>query len=269
MKRLWALVLCFILAFTTFAGSSPSATTASASSTAEGKTTDATIESQPVQEEATAEPTLEPTAEPTPEPTEEPTPEPTPKELLPLEVVEFGYSMSDKYLYYSICVRNPNDDVILLSPMVRIVPRDKDGLVINTYERTFRQIYPGREVWLAEMACECSEVPATVDAIPLSVNENNRKLVQKEYIPLRIENSKLRSGEFNDTLVGEVFNDNDYEVELAVVSMMFRDEEGKLLGGDLTIAEKIPPRSSAPFSLDVYSPYSSNYEVHVENWDRN
>lgn len=196
-----------------------------------------------------------------------------PKEesVLPIEIKEFGYSLSGDYLYYSIHLYNPNDSYIVKLPSFRITARDASGVPLGTEEQTLMEIYPLHDSWHAFMGFSVEEEPATVDVEVLPSKDYNIKKVSsaehKEFKPLEVINTAIRDGSIGKKLVGEVKNDNDYEIKRAVVSIVFRDENGALIGGDSCFVENVPAGGTAAFEDSLYIKFiTDTYEVYADNW---
>ncbi len=193
------------------------------------------------------------------------------KSVLPIEIKEFGYSMSGDYLYYSIHLYNPNDSYIVKLPSFRITARDASGVPLGTEEQTLMEIYPLHDSWHAFMGFSVEEEPATVDVEILPSKDYNIKKVSsaehKEFKPLEVINSAIRDGSIGKKLVGEVKNDNDYEIKRAVVTIVFRDENGALIGGDSCFVEDVPAGGTAAFEKSLYIKFmTDNYEIYADNW---
>lgn len=187
--------------------------------------------------------------------------------ILPIEVKEFGYSMDNEYLYYSVILHNPNEDKAIEFPEFRITARDSSGAPLATEEQTLSIIYPKQDFVFASMAFDVDEVPATVDVETLDAEEYNIKktsmLENSEYTPLSITNAAFRT----DSIVGEIQNNNDYEIENGVVTVIFRDDSGKLIGGESTFVDSIKTSAATPFDISIYNDFATdNYEIYANIW---
>lgn len=187
--------------------------------------------------------------------------------VLPIEVKEFGYSMEDEYLYYSVILHNPNEDKAIELPSFRITARDASGAPLATEEQTLSIIYPKQDFVHAFQAFDVDELPATVDIEVLDAEEYNIKKVSMldnpKYVPLSIVNSAFRT----DSIVGEIQNDNDYDIESGVATVVFRDADGKLIGGESTYVDSIKANATTPFDISIYNNFATdNYEIYANIW---
>ncbi len=188
-------------------------------------------------------------------------------ELLPIEVKEFGYSMSNEYLYYSIKLHNPNTDKAIELPQFRVTARNDAGEVLATEEQTLSIIYPQQDFTYASLAFDVDDIPSKVDVEVLEPDEYNIKnismLDNPNYVPLKAVNTTMR----DDSVVGEIQNDNDYDLDSAIVTIIFRDENGKLIGGDSTFVDSLKANSATPFDMSLYNDFvTTNYEVYANIW---
>lgn len=187
--------------------------------------------------------------------------------VLPIEVKEFGYSMEDEYLYYSVILYNPNEDKAIEFPSFRITARDASGVLLATEEQTLSAIYPKQDFVYAFQAFDVDEIPANVDIEVLEAEEYNIKKVSMldnpEYAPLSIINSAFRK----NSIVGEIQNDNDYDIKSGVVAVVFRDADGKLIGGQSTYVDSIKANTTTPFDISIYNNFATeNYEIYANIW---
>ena len=187
--------------------------------------------------------------------------------VLPLEIKEYGYSVNGDYLYYSICLHNPNEKYYIEFPTFRITARDAGGILLGTEDQVLPSIYPKEDFWCAFLGFEVEEEPALVTAEALTPEDWNVSDVSKaehpDYIPLAVINYAKRGNK----IVGEIQNDNDYEISQVVLSVVYRDNDGKLLGGDGTFVDSLPAKGIVPFEINVYHAYSDNFELYANRWD--
>ena len=104
-----------------------------------------TYESEDVTESQTETFTESPIESYTESPTEDNQPD-----ILPIEVKEFGYGMSQgKYLYCGVVLYNPNKTIACEFPTYRITARDSDGIILGTTDQTLSILYPEQTVSFA------------------------------------------------------------------------------------------------------------------------
>lgn len=187
--------------------------------------------------------------------------------FLPLEIREFGWAMGGDYLYYALILHNPNAEYAVYLPSYRITARDAAGALLGTEDQTLSIIYPGHDSCHASMAFKAGEEPAQVDVEILPLDEYKIKhvstLEHPEYEQLTVVNASLR----DNKLLGEIENRNDYPIHMAVVSIIFRDADGKLLAGESAYVDDLAEDGLTPFQGSVYAEFATgNYEVYADLW---
>lgn len=194
----------------------------------------------------------------------------TQSEILSLEIKEFGYYMSGKYLYCCGLIYNPNNSVLCQYPKYRITARDSSDGVLGSYEAIWSYIYPEQTIAFSEMCFKCDEKPSKVEVEALDVDENDlinvNLLDNPNFKSFEIKNSIVR----DNKIVGEVFNPNSNDYSNVYVTVLFRDDNNKIVGGDLTILDSVKANSTAPFDISTFSAdyqITDNYEIYAQPHD--
>lgn len=187
--------------------------------------------------------------------------------VLPIEVKEFGYSMSNEYVVCSVILHNPNEETAIELPSFRITARNEAGELLATEDQTLSIIYPQQDFVYASQMFDVDEVPANVEIEILEPEDYNIKnismLDHPEYTPLDVVSATFRT----DSIVGEIQNNNDYDLDGAIVSVVFRDDNGKLIGGALTFVDSLKANSATPFDMSIYQKFATdNFEVYANIW---
>lgn len=183
------------------------------------------------------------------------------------EVVEFGYDMYDEWLYYSVILRS-NSDKVIQYPSYRVTARNNAGTILGTEEQTLSMLYPHQEFAVAFMATSLSETPATVEIEVIEPDEwnvvNPSSLEHPEFVPLQTANVSR----IDTKITGEIYNPNSYAIETAIVSVLFRDENGKLLAGETTYVDSVGAGKSVPFEFEWYNSdvITDNFTVYANTW---
>lgn len=194
------------------------------------------------------------------------------KEKKDIEVKEYGYDIRDGYLFASVIVHNPNENTAIECPTFRMTAIGSDGSVLGTEDQTLSIIYPGHNFVYAGQAFEVKgkvskfkvEIIPTEDYNFLSVSE----LDNQTYKMLKVENVKKVDDEFFPKYTGEITNENSYDISSGIITIVFRDSNGKLLGGDSTFVDGIKSGAKTPFELSANDPVQAKkYEVYANNWD--
>ena len=252
-NRTIALLLAFLMVFVFIGCSSHSTSEPTENAKPEAATT--SEEEAPAAQET-------PAVQPAPEASRNP---------VDAEITESGYSLDGGYLFYSVKMHNPNEDYAVYLPSYRVTARDANGSILGTMDHTLSVIYPGQDFYYASQGFECDEEPASVDFDIIPGYDYNfskpSSLDHDSFQPLEVVGANLKQGDYDKRILGEVKNNNDYAIEMAVVAVLFRDDAGNLVGGTCTFVNQVPAGGSVPFDINVYADIDTeNYEVYANSW---
>lgn len=208
-----------------------------------------------------------PAASDTNETTEDVTTADTETAIQPLEVKEFGYSVSNGYLYISVILHNPNKDIAIDLPSFRITARDANNALLGTQDQTISIVYPEQDFVYAGQMCAVDEEPATVDIELLKLDDYNYRKVSSLNHPEFKPFETLSATAKENSLIGEIQNNNDYDFDTVIVSVVYRDADGKLIGGTCTFVDSVSANATAPYDIMTYIDFATDsYEVYANNW---
>lgn len=195
------------------------------------------------------------------------------KDILPLEIVECGYVVTDGYdtyyIKYAVMVKNPNTEKAVEFPKIRLTARDKNGAVLGTNDVVGSSILPGRTWYRASLGPSIDSKPATVEFEIIQPNDFDwvsPDRIDNEGEALIVENPIMRE----DKIVGEVYNPNDFDTRCVAVVVFFRDDNGKLLAGETTYTNKVSAGGKIPFELWLWGAndeyITDSFEVYAYPW---
>lgn len=192
----------------------------------------------------------------------------TQSEILPIEIKEYGYGMSGSYLYYGVVLYNPNETIAYTFPSFRVSAKDSDGILLGTCDETKSVLYPKQTLAFAGQAFKCEEIPKDVEIEVLNAEEyqlkNANTLEIPNYKDFEIVNSAIRDG---NKVVGEISNPNDFDFSQVLVTVIFRDADGKICGGNFTFVDDLKAGNTAPFSIRTSKEFvTDNYEISACTW---
>lgn len=189
-----------------------------------------------------------------------------------IEIKDYGYSIDNGYLFASVIVHNPNTDTAIELPSFRMTATGKDGSIIGTEDQTLSIVYPGQDFVYAGQAFEAKGEIAKFTVEPITTQDYNFKAVSELDHPafkqLKVDNVKKVDDEYFPKYTGEITNENDYEISSSIVTIVYRDAKGKLLGGESTFVDGLKAGGKTPFELDARDfAEGKTYEVYANNWD--
>lgn len=175
--------------------------------------------------------------------------------LQDMVIVDYGYSVVNGCLYVGFELNNPNNELYIEFPSVRITARDHAGALLGTGDMTLSEIYPNTTITYGTFAFEVDEMPTSVEIVPLKPNDYNIKssTLVPEFVPLEVMECVERKGD----IIGEVKNPNNYDLDMVAVTIILRDEDGGILYADTTYVDKVGAGTVVPFS--EYLHYDGNY----------
>lgn len=187
-----------------------------------------------------------------------------------LSITKAGYSLHNDYLYYAVMLHNSSEDQAIRFPSFRITARSEDNRILGTEEQVVSEIYPGQDFVFGSMGFDVSEEPAFVE---FEVIEDENDLVNPSALdysgfkPLIVENTSYVSDEFFPSVVGEVVNPNDFDIDSVLLVVVFKDESGAIVCGDSSYADGLKAGKSIPFEIDIMSDVAfDSFEVFANVW---
>ena len=225
-------------------------------------------------EEATTSETaaVEPASEETTDVTE---PEDPSAEILPLEIVESGYTIQPKsdqtietYAYYGFQLHNPNTATGAYLPKVRITGRDAEGKVLGTDEQALMYVGPNETAAFGSVLSYGDSVPASIEFEIVSAETVDGSQMQyASPSELDITGTSEQKDTFSTKVVGEITNNSDTAQSMTAVTVLLR-KEGKIVYGMTTYVNDLAPGTTVPFEAACFGtvPDHDSYEVHAQGW---
>lgn len=195
-------------------------------------------------------------------------PEDEEDEFIPLEVKESGYYMVDEYLFCAVILNNPNDNYAIEFPTFRVTAYDADDKILGTDDQTLSIIYPNQDFAYAGQFFDVSEQPARVEVTALKPEDYN--IISTDFLDHPTYEQMIGSNiSFNDNdVLGEISNTNDYDFDMAIVTVIFRDESGNIVSGNSSFVDQVAADSKTPFEISIYSDVeiTENYDITANPW---
>ena len=178
---------------------------------------------------------------------------PSPK---PLQVVESGWVVSGKYLYYGLTVHNPNEAFAARFVHTATEMTNGDGSVLGVKDDTSVWILPGETIALGGMADPHGKRPAKVK-FSASVTEDDWVLAEDTEVPapspLKISKVRASQDELGYWIVtGIVTNPGESLVDSLNLTAIAKSPSGKVLFGLSNFLRNLPANGSKPFELRTY-----------------
>lgn len=175
-----------------------------------------------------------------------------------LKISESGWHVdSNGYVDYALTIQNTSEDLIVEYPEVIITGRAADGSVVFSKSQVMGVVYPGYDLTFACMTGD-GTAPATVE-FALSKPQDYQVSVgtgrPTEYKVLDLSARKDGSGKL--TVSGEVEKtvegDEWLDSQSVWLSVILRDDQGRIVYGWNGFVENPGLGEQMPFSIEVYS----------------
>lgn len=169
-----------------------------------------------------------------------------------LDVKEFGWFISGDYLESIITITNKDTENAIEFPTYRITAYDESDKVLGTTEQVLSVIYPKQDFSSYSLCFELTKKPTRI-AVSVSTPDDYNIIS-----PTMLEHSghKQMVGKnisiSGESVTGEIYNPNDYDVDSALVTIIFRNDKDEIILGALTFVDQIPAGGSVPFDVAIY-----------------
>lgn len=169
-----------------------------------------------------------------------------------IEIKEVGYTRTSSYLTCVVTILN-NSKKAIEYPAFRVTAYDKDGKILGSEERVLSLIYPNHSMVDDGTLMEISEEPDKVEVTMLEPEDYKVQdvttLEHPEYKEIKCQNITVNSNK----VTGELYNPNDYKMEEARVTIVFRDANNKIVESECAFVRNIPANGKVPFDISLPS----------------
>lgn len=170
-----------------------------------------------------------------------------------MEIKEVGYTRTSSYLTCIVTISNSSSKKAIEYPSFRVTAYNKDGNILGSEERVLSILYPNYSMVDEGTLIEMSEEPDKIEVTMLEPEDYNIKdvstLKHPEYEEMKCQNILVNASK----VTGEVYNPNDYKIEDAKVTIIFRDETNKIINSESTFVKNIPEDGKVPFDISLPS----------------
>ncbi len=74
-------------------------------------------------------------------------------------------------------------------------------------------------------------------------------------------------GKEKGCIIGEIQNDNDRDIDNVGVTIIFRDDNGKLAGGTSTLVRSVSAKSAAQYQITLFKSFETDkFELYANIW---
>lgn len=171
-----------------------------------------------------------------------------------IEIVESGYTIKDTYATYGVILHNPNQTIAAKNVHVEAIVRAADGTILATNDSRIRFIAAGDTIFLGsdnmlgweQGVGETLEIKIHQKPDDYVLQEGADILYAEE---LQVKNTVVqRSPAGTSTVVGEVENNSDLDLEEVCVTAIYR-KDGKIIGGWFIFTDFLNAHDSCAFEV--------------------
>ena len=167
-----------------------------------------------------------------------------------------------------ITITNKNSEYAIEYPTYRITAYDESGKILGTEEQVLSLIYPKQDFTSYSLCFELSKKPAKIAVSLLKPDDYNITSASMLDYPSHKQMVGKNISVNKDSVTGEIYNPNNYDIDSAMVVIVFRDANGTIVFGWNEFVDQIPAGGSVPFEADIYTDdgLPSNCEVLAYFW---
>lgn len=185
-----------------------------------------------------------------------------------LDVKEFGWFIRGDYLKCIITITNKSNEYAIEYPTFRITAYDGSDKVLGTEEQVLSVIYPNQDFSTYCFLFELSKMPDKIAITLLEPDDYNITSVDMLDYPTHKQMIGKNISVNAESVTGEIYNPNTYDVDLAMVTVIFRNDKGEIIFGEQEFVYQIPAGGTVPFEVAIYTDdgLPSNCEVLAYLW---
>lgn len=185
-----------------------------------------------------------------------------------LTITDFGYYQNEGYIWCVVEITNSSEDKAVELPTYRVTAYDEKDKILGTEEQTLSVVYPRQKFICAAVLIEVDKKPDRIDITVLEPEDYNVTSVSALEHPAHKQMIGQNLSVRDDLITGEIYNPNNYKIESAMITVVFRDGNGEIVYGRGGFVDQIPADGTVPFDIDLYldKELPSDYEVYAYLW---
>ena len=160
-------------------------------------------------------------------------------------------SSTGLWMWWTAVFKNPNPGYYCAHPQVTVTARNSSGEVVGTYEKSMVAFFTPAGTIAYGDNLEVLEVPAKLEITPAKCYWTKLPTGIKPLPEFQARNVRLIPIQYRLKVSGEVINPLSQDIDSVMGAVLFRDQSGKLLGGDLFYIKNIPAQATKPFMDDL------------------
>ena len=185
-----------------------------------------------------------------------------------LGVKEFAWFLHGDYLECVITITNKSNEYAIEYPSFRITAYDSSNKILGTEESVLSVIYPNQDFTTYCLLFELSSKPNKIAIQCLTPKDYNVSSLNSLDFVTHKQMTGTNISVNSEKITGEISNPNNYNIDSAQVTVLFRDANGNIVWGNNGFIDQLPANGTTPF--EVYNDYKgtlpSNYTILAYLW---
>jgi hypothetical protein len=195
------------------------------------------------------------------------------KPAVDFTVDEFGYTLESNgsggyYVEWAALLTNPNTAQYGAFPTVTITARDSHDGILGTDTQVLNGFPPSTTIAFASQI-ESDDKPAKVEVTFTKVDWYPTKTTGSQYKPFTASGIRWGGDQYSHKVVGELTNPWPSALEQIAVTALYRNANGRLIGGSTDFLDALPASGKVPFSVMDMSGLKKqpdNIEIYAMPW---
>jgi len=187
-----------------------------------------------------------------------------PVEYEPFTIVEVGWSSYHSdwepgtfVVRWTAVLQNPHDSLYCEYPTIQITARNETGQVVGTDDHVMHVFPPGARIaWASSL--ETNGPPHTLEITARPAIWLATTARPEQFPPFGYRGIRFVVRGRSCSVTGEVTNPFSVYVDQIAITALFRDQRGRLIGGETTFVEGLAAYGAVPFKLDGEAPVRSD-----------
>jgi adenylate cyclase class 2 len=151
---------------------------------------------------------------------------------------------------WAVVLENTNPRHYCELPAIQITARDQHGQIVGTGDQVLRVFPPGgRIAWASSM--QTKGQPHTLEVAPKPADWYPTHARPEDFPAFGYRDVRFLVRERSCSVTGELINPYPDPADEVAVTALFRDSQGRLVGGETVFVTALPGGGSVPFRLDA------------------
>lgn len=184
------------------------------------------------------------------------------------KIIEAGQTNESGTLYRGFIVKNGENSNVIKNFKFRITFRNKKGEIIGSSEdEAYLKADAGQDIPLSS-SVDIEGKPDKIEYEIMDVEKIDEEFKSLKDInvmkPIGLKIRGLKEDNYSRMLTGELDNESATSYDSVKVYLIFRDKNGRIVGGCVEDSESVKKKSKSPISISLYRKFvTKDFEVYA------